>query len=153
MQPSKHYSLTGFSPDQKIFFIEYIKGRYNIGRACKEIGITRQTYLNAMEVDPEFRRQVNDARESHLDDCEDNMFDGGKKMMGITQAIFMLKSHRRATYGEKTVIEYQSDSRDIEETFKNVASQMIKAGKIVEVRAVEKPSDEPPRAERDAQPK
>lgn len=75
---------------------------YSITTACKSENIGRRSYYEWREADPEFAKAADEAIECGIDLLEDEANRRAKGPMGSdTLLIFLLKSKRRAVYGDK----------------------------------------------------
>jgi hypothetical protein len=81
-------------------FIEALAQRPNVSRAARAAGISRRRVYQVREADPEFAAEWDDAIAGSLDELEEIAF-GRAKDVSDTLMIFLLKSHRKETYGEK----------------------------------------------------
>lgn len=95
----------------------------NVSEACRRAGITRQAAYKRRESDPDFAARWDDAVEVSTDDlvgecyrrakegCDKPVFYKGGlcgmiREYSDTLAIFLLKAHRRDTYGDKVRAEH-----------------------------------------------
>lgn len=93
---------TTFTPEKEQAVLDALRERPSFAAACRKAHISRRTFYNWREQFPEFNAAVLKAREEGLDALEDALVDRGQKH-DTTAAIFLLKSHRRAVYGEKVI--------------------------------------------------
>ena len=88
--------------NKKAFIDLFGSNRCNISKTCKKIGISRCTYYNWIETDPEFANDVEDAREELIDDVEDKLIALINKG-DVPSTIFFLKTKgKKRGYVEKT---------------------------------------------------
>ena len=88
-----------FDRPQKDLFLQSLRDNpRNIGKACKRVGITRQTYLNHYTADKEFAKDVLEALECDLDDAEENITAMAKTKSGYLPAITLLRMGRGAIW-------------------------------------------------------
>jgi len=93
---------------KKAFLAAYAKG-WNIGQACKACGIGRRTFYDWTEKDPDFKADVDEARESRIDLGESmllrNMSEGD-----TASIIYFLKTQGRSRgWSEKLDLSVASD--------------------------------------------
>lgn len=111
------------TPDAwKTVFLEELKKAPNVSAACDVANVSRKTAYYNRNIDQDFADAWDDAIEKALDKAEAELyrrategtlrpvFQGGEEVGEIrefsdTLLIFMLKSRRRATYGERLAIE------------------------------------------------
>lgn len=81
----------------------------NIGKLCRAVGISRQTYYGHLESDPEFYAAMMEARESRLDDLEEaNVNEGaGTGREAFLPRISTLKAYRRKRYDPAKVLKVE----------------------------------------------
>lgn len=109
---------TKWTSEKEAAFFTAIADTCNISRACKAVGIARQTAYNRYEEDPEFAKAWDKALKIGVEGLEDEAhrraFDGtdkpvfhsGEKCGTIkeysdTLAIFLLKAHKPEKYRER----------------------------------------------------
>jgi hypothetical protein len=71
----------------------------NVSRAARAAGVKRRTAYFARESDPEFAADWDDVIAESVDGLEVSAFRRAELESDVL-AIFLLKSHRRATYGD-----------------------------------------------------
>lgn len=106
----------------KTVFLQELNKAPNVSAACDVAGVSRKTAYAHRQSDPEFGEAWDDAIEKALDKAEAELyrrategtlrpvFQGGEEVGEIrefsdTLLIFMLKSRRRATYGDRLSID------------------------------------------------
>lgn len=96
-------NITSFTPEKEEVILASLREKPNFAAACRKAKISRPTFYAWRRDNPEFDAKVVDARNQGLDALEDALIDRGLKV-DTTAAIFMLKSHRRETYGDKSEV-------------------------------------------------
>ena len=88
---------------KKAKFIEVITAKNgNISEACKASSMSRQTYYDWVDADPEFKAQVDDAAESLIDMSESQLIEAVKQG-NIVAILFHLKTKGKSRgYIEKS---------------------------------------------------
>lgn len=106
----------------KAVFLQELNKAPNVSAACDVAGVSRKTAYAHRQSDPEFGESWEQAIEKALDKAEAELyrrategtlrpvFQGGEEVGEIrefsdTLLIFMLKSRRRATYGDRLALE------------------------------------------------
>lgn len=108
LSPSKNYSLTGFTAQQKVNLLELLRKTLNVGKACKSVGISMGHFYLVMEHDPHFAKAYQEVKQGHLDDVVGGMYDRAKTPNGTLAGIFLLKTQRPSEYGDKTTVIHQT---------------------------------------------
>lgn len=106
LTPKKRRSNTG---DWKAAFIKALSNTANVRESCKAAGVARQTAYDAKSNDPAF----SDAWQSAMDDALDDLEKAARSRalnISDTLLIFLLKSHRRAVYGDRVALEHKTDT-------------------------------------------
>jgi hypothetical protein len=86
-------------------FIETLRVVPNVSAACKAVGISRNAAYRARQEDEEFALAWHDAINVSLDELEAALM--ARAIKQDTQAaIFLLKAHRRDTYGDNLKLEH-----------------------------------------------
>jgi len=107
--PNNHPD-TFFQPNQKVQILKYLEDRWNIPRACKDIGISRNCLYSHLTFDPKFKRDFEEILALHLGDTEQYIHDSGKK--NFIPALAFLKRY------DKRWVEKQQLSLPQEQTDK-----------------------------------
>jgi len=82
--------------------LEKLSKGYSVSSACAAENIGRRTYYDWRTADPEFASAADEAIEIGIDKLEDEANRRAKGPNGSdTLLIFLLKSRRRAVYGDK----------------------------------------------------
>ena len=92
------------TPELKAMFVEHIACFIGFNTSCKAMGIARQTLHAAMAHDLQFKKQVEQARLRCTENLEQSLFHRAMTA-DTTAAIFMLKSMKPDTYGDKLRID------------------------------------------------
>lgn len=86
-------------------FIEALRKCPNVTAAIEAAGISRAAAYKKRSVDEDFRTRWEDAIHKSLDGLEEAVF--ARAIGGSDQlAIFLLKSHRRDTYGDQMKVQH-----------------------------------------------
>lgn len=92
------------TPEKEQAILEQLRLTGRVTIACRAARIPRMTYYSWRSLDDAFRAASDAARregiDALLDDVENALIARAKKI-DTTAAIFLLKSHRRETYGDK----------------------------------------------------
>jgi len=80
--------------DKKALFLEAYKRKLTITRACEAVGITRRTFYNWLNTDPEFRARFEETREALIDLAEAKLFELIKRG-NLGAIIFYLKTQAK----------------------------------------------------------
>ena len=92
--------MTIRTPEKEAILLAALREKPVFKAACRKARISKNAFHEWRRDDPAFNARVLAAREEGLDALEDAVIDDG--MTGNTvAAIFMLKSHRRAIYGDR----------------------------------------------------
>lgn len=110
LTPLGGYSIQGFTSDAKVKWLELYKECGNIGRALKEIGISRNTFYKHLQEDEKFLADFKACRLDHAEDLESDMLVRGKKGSFI-HSIGWLRANFPEKWGNKTVIQHNSDGK------------------------------------------
>lgn len=102
---------------QKKFIEAFEKQATNISRACKKIGIDRQTHYNWYSANSTYKRKIDEISESMIDFAESmlykNMKDGKESSI-----LFFLKTRGKSRgYVEKTEVEHSGEVTNIKVEF------------------------------------
>lgn len=88
-----------FDKTKKDLFVQSLRDNpRHIGKACKRVGIERQTYYNHYNADKDFAKAVLEAMECDLDDAEENITVMARNKGGFLPAIALLRAHRGETW-------------------------------------------------------
>lgn len=99
--------------DWKPAFIAALEACPDVSAAARHAGIGRRTAYDARQRDETFALQWADAINSALDDVESALIERAKDK-DTTAAIFLLKSHRPAIYGDRQEIKHSGSlSQDL----------------------------------------
>lgn len=89
---------------KKAAFLKALRATYSVAPAADLADVHRCTVYRWMETDAKFRAAVHDTREACLDDIEARHFAAAKDKCTLSR-IHLLKSHRRAIYGDHGKVE------------------------------------------------
>lgn len=101
---------TGPAPDWKAGFLATLRVSPNVAAAAEAAGLSRQAAYKARESDPEFADAWDDAIESAVDRLVGRAWQRAELESDVL-AIFLLKSHRPATYNQPTRMHHAGDAR------------------------------------------
>lgn len=87
-----------FGPRKRKAFLDVFSQTANISYACKKAGISRQTYYDTIERDPEFAALVADADEEATDSLEGVAWHKAKVERDNTSLWNLLKARRPKKY-------------------------------------------------------
>ena len=93
-----------FSQEVKETLLATYASGMNLGDTCRKIGISLQTVSTHRKTDIEFAKAFADAHDAFVDHVEQHAWQITQDKTSKAQAtmiIFMLKSHRRETYGDR----------------------------------------------------
>jgi uncharacterized linocin/CFP29 family protein len=88
------------TPEKDVVILDALREKPTYASAARKARISRRTLYEWRKEDPEFDAACIAARNEGLDALEDKLIERGMKN-DTTAAIFMLKSLRRETYGDK----------------------------------------------------
>jgi hypothetical protein len=91
------------TPEKEERILCALRERPVFSYACKKARIAKSAFYAWRHDDALFDQAVEDARQEGLDALEDALMDRGLETSD-TAAIFMLKSHRRAIYGDRATV-------------------------------------------------
>jgi len=85
----------------------------NIARACKEIGICRETFYKEIRKNEGFNAAYKDAIDALCDNLEQVMLQSAQELGkgGFMDRIAYLRAHRREKFGDKVQIEHTNEER------------------------------------------
>lgn len=110
--------LSLFGVERKLKVLKFLLNRFNVGRAMKSVGLSRDTFNNHYAMDVAFRECVDEIRELIVDDTEELRFNVARTPAGSFDRMCVLNAYRRSTYNPKVQIEVehtlngQSSKRD-----------------------------------------
>jgi hypothetical protein len=116
--PAKMGQPTIWTPEKETAFMVALSETCNVTRACKAVGIARQTAYDRYEADAEFKKRWDKAKalgvEAVEDECHRRAYEGLDKPVfyqgevcgtireySDTLAIFLLKAHKPEKYRER----------------------------------------------------
>lgn len=137
-----HYSLTGFTAQNKLKILELLQEKFNISAACKAVGVSRTGLYLAADADPEFKTRLDAIMEAFVDRAESTLFDRAKEPNGTADRIFLLKSRRKSVYGER--ISVQTDQPGLLEA---LAKRISKYDRVIDAKMVSEASESEPKNE------
>ena len=91
--------------DWQRLFLVALEQRPDVSQAAAAAGVSRSAAYRARQSDEDFAIKWHDAMNASLDKLEAALFTRGTET-DTTAAIFLLKSHRRETYGERLHLEH-----------------------------------------------
>lgn len=98
-------NLSKHTPEKEEELLAALREKPVFAAACRKARISRFTFYDWRRSDPGFNARILAAREEGLDALEDALTTRGMKN-DTTAAIFMLKSLRRETYGERLAVNH-----------------------------------------------
>lgn len=98
-------NVTVFTPEKVETILAALREKPSFAAACRKARISRPTFYTWRRTYPDFEAKVLEARAQGLDALEDALVDRGLKT-DTTAAIFLLKSHRREIYGDRSTLEH-----------------------------------------------
>lgn len=93
-------NITKRTPEKEIVILDALRQKPVYSAACRKARISNVAFHAWRRDDPAFAERVRVAREEGYDALEDALTTRAMRD-DTTAAIFMLKSHRRAIYGDK----------------------------------------------------
>lgn len=82
--------------------LNFLKTRWNMYSAAMTNGIRRQTILDWIKLDADFRKEYEQIRDGWIDGAESNIFQqAAHNEKAFVPAIFVLKSWRSERYGDR----------------------------------------------------
>lgn len=113
-----------YTEAEKLVFIKTFKDNLcNISKSCKDFGLPRVTFYEWKNVDPDFKRQIEEAETETIEAAEQVLKSEGILKHNITALIFLLKN-KHPEYREK--LEMKTDLNLINEESKKL-SEIINA--------------------------
>lgn len=91
---------------QQVFIAALLKSP-NVAAAARTAGVNRVYAYQVKEQDPAFASAWTEAQAASLDAVEANVYTMARKTgkVALAAAMFLLKSHRRETYGDRSSVE------------------------------------------------
>jgi len=129
------------------FLKAFPRKNYHISRTCTDVEISRRTYYDWMENDPDFKADIEALEEADIDDAEDSLrtlrkgipkrkadgtFDGWISKPDVTANIFYLKTKgRKRGYEETTKVKLEGN---LNSKFTDMSEESLD-NKIAEMKA------------------
>ncbi len=90
----------------------------NISAACRQIGITKQTFRAHLAVDEKLRREVQEIQDQGVDEIEGNMMTFGRKPKNYLDRITIARAYRPEVFdpAKRVEITHQREMTDTDAT-------------------------------------
>lgn len=109
---SHNGAYEAISPETKSKFLELMTQRWNLGVACKQLGLNRDSIYRHLELDDKFKQDYIALLEDVNDLHENTISDASLKSKNFVASIAWLKAHRPNKWREKTVIQQIDHNND-----------------------------------------
>jgi uncharacterized protein YabN with tetrapyrrole methylase and pyrophosphatase domain len=136
----KHSCRTKFTPALKEKILTILEKEWpNLSKACRQIGISRSTFVDHYNVDERFKECVDAIQNQYIDALEQKQMKFAFRFQGMVDRRAILTAFRSERYNPRIKVEVEHSLKNLDERSR-VLSEAIDAEVIETVRSLKKAS-------------